>query len=167
VFLAVGQIPNTQQFAKYSHLDDNGYFAERKIHSLKQISMGYLSSEIVPIKYIGRQSLSLVPGRWPLSQPENVFVTRFNREAIMDKCQLCAKSATVHMTQVTIHKTTVICVWNERASKLGLLTWKDYHLQCCQAEGKRFFCNETNLPANGLMCSKCSSTRMSFKETGR
>jgi thioredoxin reductase (NADPH) len=30
VFIAVGHIPNTQQFAKYLHLDDDGYFCRKE-----------------------------------------------------------------------------------------------------------------------------------------
>ncbi|MDR2778776.1 MAG: UvrB/UvrC motif-containing protein [Puniceicoccales bacterium] len=86
----------------------------------------------------------------------------------MEKCQFCGKPATVHMTQVVNNKTTVVRMCNECAAKHGLFDKEGLPFAMLSNLGEAlFFGMKQNLPANGLICSKCGCTPMSFKETGR
>ncbi|MDR1457322.1 MAG: UvrB/UvrC motif-containing protein [Puniceicoccales bacterium] len=86
----------------------------------------------------------------------------------MEKCQFCGKPATVHMTQVINNKTTVIRMCNECASKHGLFDKEGLPFAMLSGLGEALFSGmKQNLSANGLICSKCGCTPMSFKETGR
>ncbi|MDR1890770.1 MAG: UvrB/UvrC motif-containing protein [Puniceicoccales bacterium] len=87
---------------------------------------------------------------------------------MMEKCQFCGKPATVHMTQVINNKTTVIRMCNECAAKHGLFDKEGLPFAMLSSLGEALFSGmKQNLPANGLICSKCGCTPMSFKETGR
>ncbi|MDR2628757.1 MAG: UvrB/UvrC motif-containing protein [Puniceicoccales bacterium] len=86
----------------------------------------------------------------------------------MEKCQFCGKPATVHMTQVINNKTTVIRMCNECAAKHGLFDKEGLPFAMLSGLGEALFSGmKQNLSANGLICSKCGCTPMSFKETGR
>jgi protein arginine kinase activator len=86
----------------------------------------------------------------------------------MEKCQFCGKSPTVHMTQVVNGKTTVIRMCNECAAKHGLFDKEGLPFAMLSGLGEALFSGtKQNLPANGLICSKCGCTPMSFKEIGR
>ncbi|MDR0742459.1 MAG: UvrB/UvrC motif-containing protein [Puniceicoccales bacterium] len=86
----------------------------------------------------------------------------------MEKCQFCGKPATVHMTQVINNKTTVIRMCNECAAKHGLFDKEGLPFAMLSGLGEALFSGmKQSLSANGLICSKCGCTPMSFKETGR
>jgi protein arginine kinase activator len=86
----------------------------------------------------------------------------------MEKCQFCGKPATVHMTQVINNKTTVVRMCSECAAKHGLFDKEGLPFAMLSGLGEALFSGmKQNLSANGLICSKCGCTPMSFKETGR
>jgi protein arginine kinase activator len=86
----------------------------------------------------------------------------------MDKCQFCGKPATVHMTQIVNNKTTVVRMCNECAAKHGLFNKEELPFAMLSSLGEALFAGiKHNLSAQGLICSKCGCTPMSFKETGR
>jgi protein arginine kinase activator len=85
----------------------------------------------------------------------------------MEKCQFCGKPATVHMTQITNNKTTVVRMCNECAAQRGLCD-KGLPLAMLSSLGEALFAGmRQNATIGGLICSKCGCTPMSFKETGR
>jgi protein arginine kinase activator len=87
---------------------------------------------------------------------------------MMDKFQFCGKPAVVHMTQIVNNKTTVLHMCSECAAKHGLFDKEGLPFALLSSLGEALFSGmKKNSSANGLICSKCGCTPMSFKETGR
>lgn len=85
-----------------------------------------------------------------------------------EKCQFCGKPATVHMTQIINSETTVVHMCSECAAKRGLLDQEGLPFAMLSNISEALFAGiKQQMPLNGLICSECGCTPMSFKETGR
>ena len=85
-----------------------------------------------------------------------------------EKCQFCGKPATVHMTQIINSETTVVHMCSECAAKRGLLDQEGLPFAMLSNLSEALFAGiKQQMPLNGLICSECGCTPMSFKETGR
>ena len=86
----------------------------------------------------------------------------------MEKCQFCGKPAAVHVTQIINNKTTIVHMCAECAAKEGLFSKEGLPFAMLANIGDALLGGlKHQFPANGLICSKCGCTPMSFKETGR